>query len=187
MTITRGRYLATLFSLSVVVVWVGTMGVAVWAATERRVQFEEQNERQHRAHSLLDENSSIEAVPLLRSAGTAHPWMPYVATGYAHGCTCVELVERFGRTVCRHSTKKSPGSNGMWPAPGFTIAAPSHLAFGTRVEIKFRESDELSFVRVVGDRGDAIGPGRIDVFEGSCDIAREWERRRVLLRVLPAE
>jgi 3D (Asp-Asp-Asp) domain-containing protein len=89
----------------------------------------------------------------------------YLATAYSVGC---------GAGAGTYT------SSGTKPRAGYTLAAdPNVLRPGTLVRLGVWPG-----VWRVEDTGRAIKGLRLDLFVASCDIARQWGRRRVEVRVV---
>lgn len=193
-TITLGRFVVWLCGMLGVVLWLGMFAVVGVAAHERV----KSAHRGSPAPAYLESLRDSERVPIALITTPAPPfsqpwavpgpspsaWEWYTVTGYGHGCACDRLVVVAGRTRCDHRRGARKAANGRWPLPRFTAAASPLHPFGAVLEFKFRESDEFAFTRVVGDRGSAIQGRSVDLFEGTCAAAEEWERRRLLVRVV---
>ena len=120
---------------------------------------------------------------LYATKSQASEWKPYIATAYYHGCTCDTFKIVKGRMKCeRHPTKVTPrrGANGKWPEVNWTVAAPKKYPFGTVLEIGH---GGIVTSRIVGDRGGAIGTGRLDFFVKSCEWADIFGVKKVWVRV----
>lgn len=61
-----------------------------------------------------------------------------------------------------------------------SAAAGPGVPYGTRLVV-----EGIPWVVTVDDRGPAIGDGQLDVFLSSCQDARAWGLRRVLVRLAP--
>jgi 3D (Asp-Asp-Asp) domain-containing protein len=95
---------------------------------------------------------------------------PYEVSAYAHGC----IMPRSGI-----EGPPQKAADGRWPVPHWTVAAdPSH-PFGTVLELSYQG---ILTSRVVGDRGRAIKGRKLDLFMDSCENARRWGRRVVMVR-----
>jgi 3D (Asp-Asp-Asp) domain-containing protein len=96
-----------------------------------------------------------------------------------------QTLEVTAYTSGPESTGKQPGDDGYGITAsgesvreGITLACPPSLPFGQRLEI------EGIGERVCTDRGGSIKEGRLDVYIGELEEARQFGRQRLNVRII---